>query len=143
VSCRDCWELAAAGAAREPRGDDLAEHVAPPITQDGPNFQHLEVLRIAEAYADRAIPSDEAVRLFFACVAQIAELDTTTSVLAIVGIPGDRDETIAALENRVRALCAAFAQNFGDGCLVLPPEFRARAIGTIREAFRRLAELAR
>jgi hypothetical protein len=29
----------AAGAAREPEIDELAEHVAPPIPQDGPNFQ--------------------------------------------------------------------------------------------------------
>jgi hypothetical protein len=39
VSCRDCWEPAAAGAARQPRGDELVERVASSISRNGPNSQ--------------------------------------------------------------------------------------------------------
>jgi hypothetical protein len=74
---RQRWlEPADAEARREPQGDLLAERVAHLIPQTGPNFQHREVLRIAQAFADRSIPSDEADQLFFDYVTKAAAIRT-------------------------------------------------------------------
>jgi hypothetical protein len=73
---RKDWEGRAADEpASAPPGDELAT-VTQLIPQTGPNFQHREVLRIAQAFADRSIPSDEADQLFFDYVAKVAAIRT-------------------------------------------------------------------
>jgi hypothetical protein len=126
MSCGEPRKHAPAAEPHEPPGDLLAEREA-----------------ALTALVDWAICDAEAHELFFAHIAQIAERDAEQSCAAPWGIPAAPAELIAALDGRVRALCAAFVANFGEGWLVLPPEFRARAIAaTCESSDRRLAELA-
>jgi hypothetical protein len=77
-------------------------------------FQHLEMLRVSEAYPNRSILANEAERLFFAYIAEIAERDAAAAVLAVAGIPGAG--TISeSFDRRLAELAGTMVPAWGRG----------------------------